>query len=128
MAKKKKPTTESAEAVSTSSAEEIGLADAAPVSAAEPESASTDIISPIPSIIAVRLELPFIPVADDFGGYLTRHVEAQLDERQRRNLRGLINGLKASGERLATGRPIENHADAIKWLLEQIHPNQNGDA
>lgn len=118
MAKNKKPTTETAEAVSTSSLHEIGVPDAGPSANGQPEL----------SIAAVRLLIPFVAVPDHFDGYLTRHVDTQLDACQRRNLRGLVKGLMASGERLANGKPVENHAHAIKWLLEQIDARENGDA
>jgi hypothetical protein len=55
--------------------------------------------------------------ADD---YLSRHVEIQLDTRQRQNLRRLLNGLRTSGEKLANGRPVATNSDVVKWLLEQF--------
>ena len=73
---------------------------------------------------AVTIEVPVAPIED---GYLTRHVEAQLDEPERRALRGLFNGLVAADERLANGRPIERMSHAIRWLLQQVAENTDGE-
>ncbi len=67
---------------------------------------------------SVLIEVPLGPLDQ---GYLSRHVEARFtSEIQRQAMRRLTNGLQQAGEKLADGKPVTSHADAVKWLLEQV--------
>jgi hypothetical protein len=74
---------------------------------------------PIPELPAsVIVEVPLGPLDQ---GYLSRHVEARFtSEMQREAMRRLTNGLRQAGEKLVDGKPVTSHADAVKWLLEQV--------
>lgn len=50
-----------------------------------------------------------------------QHLDVQLyDAEHRATLRKLFAGLDESGARLANGKRIANHADAVRWVLETI--------
>lgn len=72
--------------------------------------------SPLPA--SITIEVPLGPLDK---GFLSRHVEARLTtETQRTAMRRLTNGLRQAGEKLADGKPVKTHADAVRWLLEQV--------
>lgn len=61
-----------------------------------------------------------VPLGEIREGFLSSHVEARLaTDKQRRNLRRMLLGLRASGAKLENGRFVNTQADLIKWLLEQ---------
>lgn len=77
---------------------------------------------PVPAVpelpASVVIEVPLGPLDQ---GYLSRHVEARFtNEIQRAAMRRLTNGLRQAGEKLVDGKPVTSHADAVKWLLEQV--------
>lgn len=61
-----------------------------------------------------------IPLGELHDGYLSNHVEARLDDKQRRNMRRMLHGLRQRGTVMANGRFVETNADAIRWMLEQL--------
>lgn len=52
--------------------------------------------------------------------YLPRKIEARLSIDQRKGLKMLTLGLRQQHTQLASGKHVDTHADAIRWLLEQI--------
>lgn len=74
-----------------------------------------------PRVVVDPLIEVAVPIADfPIGAYVTRHVEVQLDERQATTLKRLLAGLDRAGRRLANQRRVQSHADALKWLLEEL--------
>ncbi len=65
----------------------------------------------------VSITVPLGPLHD---GYLSRHVQAQLDDRQRRNMRRMLQGLRLTGAKTISGKFVETPADAVRWMLEQL--------
>jgi hypothetical protein len=53
-------------------------------------------------------------------GYVTNHVETQLDGPQALALRRLQDALDQQGVRLASGLRVQTAASAVRWLLEQM--------
>lgn len=92
----------------------------------EPVSPRGDkIVVPAKILTRGRLEFPLgeLPEEQLRAGqyYLTEHVDVQLDcTRQRRGLRRLWIGLVELRAVLADGRPVKSHADAVRWLCEQL--------
>ena len=67
---------------------------------------------------SAMVEIPLGPIQE---GFLSTHVEARLaSDRQRRNLRRMLVGLRAACAKLENGRFVSTQADLIKWLLEQL--------
>jgi hypothetical protein len=63
-----------------------------------------------------------VPLGAIQNGYLSNHVEARLaTDKQRRNMRRVLQGLRQRGEKLENGRFVDTQADAVKWLLEQLN-------
>lgn len=53
--------------------------------------------------------------------YCARHVDiSQLTPVQARTLKQVLAALSGRHEQLASGRHVENGADVVRWLLEQI--------
>jgi hypothetical protein len=62
-----------------------------------------------------------IPIGELHNGYLSNHIEARLStEKQRKNMRRILNGLRKSGAKLENGRFVDTQADMFKWILEQV--------
>ena len=95
-----------------------------PTPDASPERPAAVLPQAAPELPAsVVVEVPLGPLDQ---GYLSRHVEARFtNEIQRSAMRRLTNGLRQAGEKLVDGKPVTSHADAVKWLLEQVG-NQGG--
>lgn len=68
----------------------------------------------------LALKLPRGPAIDP-NGYHRRHVQLQLDGVQSLALAQLHAALEAKQEKLLNGRLITSGADAIRYLLEQLH-------
>lgn len=71
------------------------------------------------------IEVPLGTIPE--GVYITRHVEVQLDHSQACTLRRLVEGLDASGARLANGKRVTAAADVVRWLLEQAATDRGWD-
>ena len=54
------------------------------------------------------------------GVYLTAHIDVQLDGEQRAAMRRLLEGFSDRPQRLANGRFIQNGADVVRYLCEQV--------
>jgi 2-keto-4-pentenoate hydratase len=70
----------------------------------------------------VRLTVPLAELED---GYAARHVDLQLTQRQRKNLRRLRVALHERGEKIQgrsgqQTRHVDSAADAVRWLLERL--------
>lgn len=62
-----------------------------------------------------------VPLGQLHEGYLSNHVEARLtSDRQKRNMRRMLQGLRTDGAKLENGRFVETPADAVRWVLEQL--------
>jgi hypothetical protein len=83
-----------------------------------PEAASAEAAMPADPPIAHRVEVPMGALQN---GYLSAHVEARLTtEKQRRNMRRMLQGLRQAGAKLENGRFVDTAADAVRWMLEQL--------
>jgi len=52
--------------------------------------------------------------------YSQRHVDLQLSEPRANTLKRITDGLIASKQRTADGRPVTSAADAVRWWLDGI--------
>ena len=53
-------------------------------------------------------------------GYVSSHVETQLDGRQALALRRIFDALDQQGARLINGVRVQSTAAALRWLLDQV--------
>lgn len=78
-----------------------------------------------PTTELVRVQVPLGHAGEDARTPL--HVDARLDREMGETLSSLLAGLNETGERLPPsylfphGKPIGTCADALRWLLQQIH-------
>jgi hypothetical protein len=56
------------------------------------------------------------------------HIDTRLSRQHSNVLRRIAAGADKSGARLASGRPVYNVTDALKWLLEQCDDAIKGGA
>lgn len=57
------------------------------------------------------------------GAYLPSHVELRLrDRNQALTLKRITLGLQAQHATLRSGRHVDNYADALRYILEQLEP------
>lgn len=67
-----------------------------------------------------------VPVGVIEGGHVARHVGCRLSLSQGGALKRLVSALQATGAELvpkpgaSRGKRVENGADAVRWLLEQL--------
>ena len=52
-------------------------------------------------------------------GYISRHVDLQLNQEQAITLKRLVAGLDAAHARLKNGRVVQTAGDTVRWILEQ---------
>jgi hypothetical protein len=76
---------------------------------------------PTPTIVRTSISVPVSGVNLD-GNYIGKHLDVRLSRTQALALRRLYLGLDAENGRLANGRRVNNPADGIRWMLEQILP------
>ena len=75
---------------------------------------------------AMKLTLPILtleyPLIDEseIGGYVRTHIDVALTAAQGNNLRRLSDGLRRRGDVLASGKPVANMQDAVRWLAEKV--------
>jgi len=65
--------------------------------------------------IATKLENP--PACE---GYIPRNVDVRMSRAQARVLRDKLRALEDSGAKTADGKPVNNRAQAVRWILENI--------
>jgi hypothetical protein len=53
-------------------------------------------------------------------GYIPRNVDVRMSRAQARILRDKLRTLQDSGARTADGKPVNNRAQAVRWILENI--------
>lgn len=62
-----------------------------------------------------------VPIASlQEGAYVGNHVDVHLDHRQSRAMRRMMNGFNEGAIRLSGGRVVQNYADVIRWITEQV--------
>ena len=65
--------------------------------------------------VATKLENP--PASE---GYIPRNVDVRMSRAQARILRDKLRTLEDSGAKTADGKPVNNRAQAVRWILENI--------
>ena len=65
--------------------------------------------------IATKLENP--PACE---GYIPRNVDVRMSRAQARVLRDKLRALEDSGAKTADGKPVNNRAQAVRWILENM--------
>lgn len=65
-----------------------------------------------------ELKLPIAPLP--VQGYTPQHLDVILSAKQGSALRRLTMGMEQAGARLERGAPVRSHADAVRFLLEQV--------
>ena len=68
--------------------------------------------------VATKLETP--PASE---GYIPRNVDVRMTRAQARILRDKLRALQDSGAKTADGKPVNNRAQAVRWILENIVHN-----
>jgi len=53
-------------------------------------------------------------------GYIPRNVDVRMTRAQARILRDKLRTLEDSGAKTADGKPVNNRAQAVRWILENI--------
>jgi hypothetical protein len=62
-----------------------------------------------------RLETP--PASE---GYIPRNVDVRMSRDQARILRDKMRSLQDSGATTADGKPVDNRAQAVRWIIENL--------
>jgi len=65
--------------------------------------------------VATKLENP--PASE---GYIPRNVDVRMSRAQARILRDKLRTLEDSGAKTADGKPVNNRAQAVRWILENM--------
>jgi hypothetical protein len=63
--------------------------------------------------VATKLENP--PASE---GYIPRNVDVRMSRAQARILRDKLRTLEDNGAKTADGKPVNNRAQAVRWILE----------
>ena len=75
-----------------------------------------DTASHKPNVMSVaKLETP--PASE---GYIPRNVDVRMSRAQARILRDKLRTLEDSGAKTADGKPVNNRAQAVRWILENL--------
>ena len=65
--------------------------------------------------VATKLENP--PASE---GYIPRNVDVRMSRAQARILRDKLRTLEDSGAKTADGKPVNNRAQAVRWIIENL--------
>ena len=65
--------------------------------------------------VATKLETP--PASE---GYIPRNVDVRMSRAQARILRDKLRTLEDSGAKTADGKPVNNRAQAVRWIIENL--------
>ena len=82
------------------------------------------------SVVEIEAPMGFVPMEQvrQQKYYLNRKVEARLlTQPQQIAMRRLQRGLDETGARLTNGQRVASNADAVRWLLERMHEQSNGE-
>jgi hypothetical protein len=75
-----------------------------------------DTASHKPNVMSVaRLENP--PASE---GYIPRNVDVRMTRAQAKILRDKLRALQDAGAKTADGKPVNNRAQAVRWILENM--------
>lgn len=86
---------------------------------AQPANVSID----APTNASRQLEI-IIPITTaELTGYLPRHVNVRLDERQARTLNRVFNALHAGSYRTSNGKHVDKLGHVVPWLIDQLTAN-----
>ena len=73
----------------------------------------TEVVQQVKQPVATKLENP--PASE---GYIPRNVDVRMSRAQARILRDKLRTLEDSGAKTADGKPVNNRAQAVRWILE----------
>jgi hypothetical protein len=65
--------------------------------------------------VTTKLENP--PACE---GYIPRNVDVRMSRAQARVLRDKLRTLEDSGAKTADGKPVNNRAQAVRWIIENL--------
>jgi hypothetical protein len=65
--------------------------------------------------VATKLENP--PASE---GYIPRNVDVRMSRAQAKILRDKLRALQDTGAKTADGKPVNNRAQAVRWILENM--------
>ena len=65
--------------------------------------------------VAAKLDNP--PASE---GYIPRNVDVRMSRAQARILRDKLRTLEDSGAKTADGKPVNNRAQAVRWIIENL--------
>jgi hypothetical protein len=65
--------------------------------------------------VATKLDNP--PASE---GYIPRNVDVRMSRAQARILRDKLRTLEDSGAKTADGKPVNNRAQAVRWIIENL--------
>ena len=72
------------------------------------------------TVEATEVDLNGVPIARAAITHKSLYLNAQLDTQHRAAFVALKEGLRLTNRKLKNGKVVNNGADAIRWLLEQI--------
>ena len=73
----------------------------------------TEVVQKLQPQVAAKLETP--PASE---GYIPRNVDVRMTRAQARILRDKLRTLQDSGAKTADGKPVNNRAQAVRWIIE----------
>jgi hypothetical protein len=75
----------------------------------------TEVVQKLQPQVATKLETP--PASE---GYIPRNVDVRMSRAQARILRDKLRALQDSGAKTADGKPVNNRAQAVRWIIENL--------
>jgi hypothetical protein len=75
----------------------------------------TEVVEQPRQPVAAKLENP--PASE---GYIPRNVDVRMSRAQARILRDKLRTLEDSGAKTADGKPVNNRAQAVRWIIENL--------
>jgi hypothetical protein len=75
---------------------------------------------PARTVEAVEIKLPLVDLELRDIGYVSRHVNVHLSQKQSLTLNKIFRGLHATHQTMEDGRHVDKRPDVIRWILDQI--------
>jgi hypothetical protein len=75
----------------------------------------TEVVQQPRTQVAAKLETP--PASE---GYIPRNVDVRMSRAQAKILRDKLRMLEDSGAKTADGKPVNNRAQAVRWIIENL--------
>ena len=77
----------------------------------------TEVVRELRPVEPVAAKLVNPPACE---GYIPRNVDVRMSRAQARILRDKLRELQDSGAKTADGKPVNNRAQAVRWVIENL--------